>query len=82
MNLVLSFFTLRFLFNLTGLCAENASIAPLNHDLFHYLSYDDMCEFRGMITYHEINTRSAMIKAYKSLFDPKLTCSSPHEYQQ
>lgn len=37
-----------------GLCAKEAGIKPTNYHLFNFGHYKDMCEFRGVITQHQI----------------------------
>lgn len=59
-----------------GICAEKAGITPINYQLFNYLPFKDMCEFRGMITLHEIKLRD-MKKAYDFVMNPNVTCEVP-----
>lgn len=65
-----------FIFYIIGLCAERAQIKPKNYHLFNYLSYKDLCEFRGMIAIHKIKP-SDMKKAYDFTINPNNTCAGP-----
>lgn len=78
-------FVLEIIFSLwlilTGICAEKARIKPTNCHLFSYLSFRDLCEVRGIITMHEINT-SEMKKAYDFVLNTNITCPPPRKYNK
>lgn len=61
------------------MCAEKVQIKPINHHLFSYLPYKDWCEFRGMMTLHEIKS-SDMKKAYDFVRNPNVTCDLPNKH--
>lgn len=56
-----------------GICAENLDIKRQNHHLFNYMSYRNLCEFKGMITIHNISPGD-MKKAYDFVIDTKNRC--------
>lgn len=62
-----------FLILAIGIVAEAAKIIPTNHQLFSYLTYRSFCEFRGMITKHEI-TSSDMKKAFEFITNTHEKC--------
>lgn len=62
----------------TGLCAEKAYVKPKNFHLFSYLSYENVCECRGMITKHEVKLDD-MRRAYDSVVNSTIECPAPKE---
>lgn len=62
----------------TGICAEKAEIIPKSSQLFNYMSYTDLCEFRGLITKHEIKIDD-MKKAYDFVINSEVACPAPNE---
>lgn len=59
----------------TGLCAKNAKIRPINHPGFSYVARKfDICVLKNSITNHKVNT-SMMYAIWNKLKNTNITCS-------
>lgn len=59
---------------LTGIVAEKINLKRRHHSLFFYLSFDDLCSLRGMLTQHHISPEN-IVKAYEFITDEGEECA-------
>lgn len=61
---------------ITGLCARNAKLRPINHQGFSYVPRKlDYCVLKGAITAHKVNS-SVMYTIWKKFKDSNSSCTT------
>lgn len=63
-----------------GLCAERARIRPKQCHLFKYTAYSNLCEVRGMITLHHIDS-DGLKSAYDFVNNLTHKCPRPGKHR-